>query len=380
MRAALAVLVLVVGMPVLAADKPEPKYEGKPLAYWVQRFQKAENDKDRDAAVEALQAFGPDAAPALPAFIEMLADHSLTYRARVIGIIATIGPKAQSARPIIVKLVKDKKTAYFDDSIKAIVATSSDPKDAAEALAPLLEAPDRADAIYSALCELGPDAKGAIPAIRQYVLKELAAKEKDEKRNVWSLASLSKLGPDAVPLLVEMLDAHSGCGRDVALDCLQTLGPKATNAAPVLVKLLAHDDPIVRFRVAPALWAIDKNPAAVAALGELLKVDPAIQYAPHEYTQSVSVAVEAAKLLGAIGPDAKAALPQLRETAALGRALWLLAGGSDWPFDKPGSRVLIPIAYTETATDRQWRDIGDRIRVGVFAESAIDKIEQKPKK
>jgi HEAT repeat protein len=380
MRAALAVLVLFVGAPARAADKPEPKYEGKPLAYWVQRFQKAENDKDRDTAVEALKAFGPDAAPALPALIDMLADHSLNYRARVIGIVATIGPKAQSARPIIVKLVKDKKTAMLDDSIKAIVAISSDPKDAAEALAPLLETANRADEVYSALCELGPDAKEAIPAIRQYVLKALVAKQKDEARPNY-LIELSKLGSGAVPILIESLDAHGGYGRTHALACLEQLGPKATEAVPALVKLLAHDDPATRARSAVTLWKIEKHPAALGALAGLLSADPDIKYNPAWWLRETdSIAVYATTVLGEIGPDAKAALPQLREATALGRTLWLLAGGGDWPSDQPSALAAFTVPHHNKETYRQWRDIADRIRVGVSAEQAIAKIEQKPKK
>ena len=140
MRAVLAVaLVLLASTLTLAADKPAPKYEGKPLEYWVERLQQAENDKDRDSAAEALRAFGPDAASALPTLIEMLADHSLSYRTRVVGIVAAIGPKAKDARPVIVKLIRDKKTAWYDGSVDAVVAISDGAKDAASALVPLLE-------------------------------------------------------------------------------------------------------------------------------------------------------------------------------------------------------------------------------------------------
>ena len=74
----LAVLLVVASTPVFAADKPELRYEGKPLADWVTRFKKADTREQRYAAANAIVAFGADAAPAVPALIEMLADLSPT--------------------------------------------------------------------------------------------------------------------------------------------------------------------------------------------------------------------------------------------------------------------------------------------------------------
>jgi HEAT repeat protein len=316
MRAALfAALFAITSAPAVAADKPEPKYEGKPLDYWLTRFQKAENEKDRDAAAAALKAFGPDAAPAVPAFIEMLADHSPEYRQRVIGIIGAIGPKAKDARPVIAKLVKDKKTTAWDGSIEAIVALSPDPKEAVPLLAPLLEITEHSYEVYHALCDIGPGAKDAIPAVRKYVLRELAEVQKAEKKSLYGLEELSKLGPDVVPLLVEMLDTHGGIGRVAAFGCLQKLGPKATDAAPALVKLLKHDDPATRLRAASVLWKVEKDPAAVATLTELVKLDPGIYYVTnpgYEPSWRASIAGDAARSLGEIGPAAKDALPALK--------------------------------------------------------------------
>ena len=53
MRAVLLLAVLVATSPNAIAQAPEPKYEGKPLAYWIDRFQKAENEKDRIEAVKS---------------------------------------------------------------------------------------------------------------------------------------------------------------------------------------------------------------------------------------------------------------------------------------------------------------------------------------
>lgn len=381
-------VVLFVGSPALVADKPEPKYEGKPLAYWVQRLQKAETDKDRDDAAEALKAFGPDAAPALPTFIEMLADHSPSYRARVIGIVGAIGPKAEAARPVIAKRLKEARTGYYDyaAALAAMVAISPEPKDAVSDLSALLEKTRWPNSIVEALCNIGPEAKDAMPAIQRHVMNELAAWEKEphSQGQSFRLGCLAKLGPDAVPLLVETLTAHDGYGRENALNCLHELGPKAAKAAPALVKFLRHDSAAVRLRVATVLWAIDKNSAAVTALAELVQTDPALREAPTGLpVLSPRFAVSAARLLGDIGPDARAALPRLREVAALGRTFWLLTGGrDDSPFEQRSNsypiagRVVVPSAEWY----EQWRNVAARLEVGQAAEDAIDKIEQGPKK
>ena len=50
-------------LPLTAGEKLEPKYRGKPLAYWVERIQKAEKIEEQNEAADAIAAFGLDAAP-----------------------------------------------------------------------------------------------------------------------------------------------------------------------------------------------------------------------------------------------------------------------------------------------------------------------------
>jgi HEAT repeat protein len=369
----LAVLLVIASAPALAADKPELRYEGKPLADWVTRFQKADTREQRTAAANAILAFGADAAPAVPALIEMLSDLSPTFRYEVIDLLGALGPIAKDARPAILKLRREKKILFVPGAVTGFVAVFPNSKDAVPDLIPYLNDTDDDVYVYSALCNMGPAAKDAIPAIRQYVLKKLAAKETGKDTTTSGLYSLSELGPDAVPLLIEMLDVHGGYGRMVAIGCLEELGPKAIKAAPALVKLLKHDDAETRYRAAKVLWKLDKNPAVVPALVGLLAAEanivddiPAWR---HSKDLKSNFAADAAKMLGEIGPDAKEALPALRKVVAIGIPASVLCGA----YQSLGAH----------STDEEYKQIlrlCALVAVAEAAAEAINKIEGRPKK
>ncbi len=138
--------------------------------------------------------------------------------------------------------------------------------------------------------------------------------------------------------LAEMLDTSNTLVRNEVLGCLEKLGPDAIKATPALLKLLKKSDPATRFRIATILWKIEKHPAAVTACAELLKTDPRITYEdlkqarsglsvaasydPSSPSAGDSLTYQVTNFLGEIGPDAKEALPQLREAAAVGVACW----------------------------------------------------------
>ncbi|AMV26600.1 HEAT repeat protein [Gemmata sp. SH-PL17] len=368
MRAVLAVLFALVAVPTFGeekankAKKPEPKYEGKPLGYWVSQFLKGDTPEQRLPAVAALRSFGPDAAPALPTFTEMLLDHSEAYRLQVLSIVKEIGPAAKDVRPILLKMLKNKKTSPTQ-VVEALVAICPEPKDAVLALTPLLgdSALDCRHAVYQALCDIGPAAKDAIPAIRRFVIEQLT------DNNPWfgfDLVPLRKLGPDVVPLLADVLDATSS-GRHAVLDRLTEFGPKAAPAAPALSKLLKDENPHTRYRAAILLWKCAKDPSGVPVLAELLTQLPSVYFSspiasvgPKDPT---FLTFDAARELGEIGVKARAALPALRERVVTGL----------------GAAVTSGARYGEQVADPELNAL---VMLGQAAEEAITKIEQGPKK
>jgi HEAT repeat protein len=85
------------------------------------------------------------------------------------------------------------------------------------------------------------------------------------------------------------------------------MGASAAPAVPALAGALKDPDPVVRMAAGEALAAV--GPGAKAAVPDLI----AACRAPG---QTVHVRRAAAQALGAIGPAAKDALPALREVAA----------------------------------------------------------------
>jgi HEAT repeat protein len=377
MRAVLAALVLFASTPVRADDGSEPEYEGKPLKYWVQRFRKAETAQQRYEAAEAIKAFKADAAPAIPALSKMLSDRAPQFRNEVIEILGALGPVAKDARPALLKFFREHGGELSADKIAAFIAIHPTARDAVASLIPFLDEPGF-NPVYLALCKMGPDAKAALPAIRRYVLKELAAQEKDETKAPWGLYYLPQLGPVVVPLLVEMLDAHGGCGRRAALGCLEQLGSTALRAAPGLVKVLTCDDAEARYRAAVLLWKLEKNPAVVPALAGLLKAKATINPGAIRSTEEVQAnfAADAAKLLGEIGPSAKEALPALREAVVIGIPASALQGVYFHLAKNPDGYIYIP-NNKEYELSLRYSAL---VTVAQAAQEAIDKIEGKAKK
>jgi hypothetical protein len=214
---AISLLVVLTLPATVFGQKPEPRYEGKSLTYWLERFQKAENDRDREAAERAVVAFGADAAPALPSLMAMLADHSHTYRGQAANMICAMGSAAKGSVPELIKMLEKP-----------------------------LHDPSR---VIRILCAIGPDAKDAIPAIECVISDYLAAMKRSEDLDYYLILDryeFHRLGADIVPVLVSLLKDVDRKVKDTGMNEedfrmamntareLGKLGPAAEAALPLL--------------------------------------------------------------------------------------------------------------------------------------------------
>jgi HEAT repeat protein len=293
----LTLTLLLTASPLLSAgERPEPRYKGRPLAYWLDRLQKAETDEQQAEAARALKAFGSDAAPAVPKLIEMLDDRSAEYREVICDILRVIGPGAKAAVPQLVRALKMKTTPDPETWIVVLGAIGPDAREAVPVLIEALEKPELSNAAHTALCAIGPAAREAIPAIARGLRR---VSLEDAGGFLGRLWEVHKLGPDVVPVLREFLDKDDvGC-LSASARGLGYLGAAARGAVPRLTRLLEHQNAYVRRDAAWALWAIARTEAVIPVLAALLKED------------ARSVAEPAAEALGEIGPAAARALPAL---------------------------------------------------------------------
>ena len=121
----------------------------------------------------------------------------------------------------------------------------------------------------------------------------------------WALCQMGPKGAVAVPALGHALSDSNPRVRSLAAVALEAMGPVAVPALPELVRALNDPVDYVRVPAADALGAM--GPAARAAVSPLagrLRVKD----------EQVMVLRSVAEALGNIGPDAKDALPALRQT------------------------------------------------------------------
>ena len=180
-----------------------------------------------------------------------------------------------------------------------------------------------------ALGQIGPDAKAAVPALLETL------KDEHEVR-VWANYALFRIvsHPEAIPNLIEALKDQYGVVREVPVIALGNIGPDARAAVPALIEALNVEQEWIRRRAAWALGKIGPGArAAVPALIEALRdenrrVGVSAHYAlfrivshPEAIPNLIEalrqgthlVREDAARVLGNIGPDAKAAVSALAE-------------------------------------------------------------------
>ena len=145
----------------------------------------------------------------------------------------------------------------------------------------------------AALGRIGPAAAAAAPAM-------VAALRRARYFDGGLIGpALAKLGPEVVPLLVEATRERVGNVRWESIRALRLIGPGARAALGRLEELTRDPKDPDRVEAAFALWSIAQRPGAISVLAEAL-ADP-----------NEIVGGMAADYLGAIGSEAKPAVPAL---------------------------------------------------------------------
>ncbi len=181
-------------------------------------------------AFDALEEIGPDAKAAIPMLIEMLDHKNRFLREHATKVLGRIGKEARTAVPALEKTLRDPVTSNRIEAAKALWRINR----AQVALTTLFEeAGNVADLSHTfavlALGEIGPEAKGGVPA------------------------------------MIEALNADTIWGKAVVAQAIGHVGPGAKAAIPRLIDI--HNDlyNTERASFAEAIKAID--PEAGASVG-----------------------------------------------------------------------------------------------------------------
>lgn len=228
---------------------------------------------DPDRAVTALQSF--EAAGRLAELVaeEILARYP-DYPDEVAAVLANVGRALTEHRPLLLEALEYSTDDRALDLAKALRLAGSAPEPCLEILTLYLGAvvPERRDAAARELGEWGDAAKGALPRLR---------KLRDEEGRLTAAIAAARIGSDEdVERAIEVARGRAML-RTAECHELRLLGSRAVPLVPDLTRM------IFQWRHGPCR----------AMLGDEI---PAIEF------------------LGELGPEAREALPKLREAANCG--------------------------------------------------------------
>ncbi len=245
-------------------------------------------DKLRIAAIQALAAFGPDAAVAVPELIDAAFDLDTTTREFAVGAFGAIGPAAAPAVPLLIEILKSKDD-FPHPAVCILMGLSPIPTTGSRIGL-------RARAVQS-LKAIGPGAATAVPE-----LARLATNEPDGPLALYAIEALGSIGEPSVAALIPLVRSGAYETSIEAMDALREIGPKAASAIPVLRQLLSDPDEEIRSAAAWTLAEAGSGPEGDSALADLLK---ALKDQDDQVRQS------AAHALGSIGVRPDQVLPTL---------------------------------------------------------------------
>jgi HEAT repeat protein len=259
-------------------------------------------------AAEAVARIDPEDRGALEPLAAALRHPDGAVGNAAAGALAGLGPRALASAPALRAAlrqdpaeVRSAAALALGEVIPEAAPRGEETEESVAALVRALREDRSADVSYwaaRALLKFGPAARNALPAL----VAALRDRGRPAARDV-AADVLSRLGPDAVPLLGEaLLDPQCGARRHVA-QYLGDMGPAARPAVPALLRTLQAEDPWLRFEAASALMHIDPDAAAAVAvpvLGALL-----------DREKGAHVRWKAVAVLGQLGPRAQPAVPDL---------------------------------------------------------------------
>ncbi len=218
------------------------------------------NQRIAATASVALGEIGPEAIPALLEALGSEQEGVPMMAARALG---NMGPAAAPAVPALF----EAHVATGPGGLLAqacVVSLGKIGEPAMTYLADRLESDEERDEALEVLEAIGPPAKSVVPALMDL----LEAGGDDQERILRTLASIGAPAQIVVPAIIDLVEA--GASITWMAEPLAGYGKEAAPAVPLLVQILSSDDDDARLSAARVLGAI--GPPADAALPALEKL------------------------------------------------------------------------------------------------------------
>jgi len=259
----------------------------------------ANDVKVRRAAALALRLVGredPDAT--VPALTQAAQDSDPRVRGTAVAGLGEIGLRAAPAVAVILEVLEnDKPNSYIAARALAKIGMKTEP--AVDALAKALNHTNkltRASAA-NALGNIGPEARNAVPALRAAARDNDSEVRLDAAYALWKIENAS----DAIEVLIPLLDSDDPRVGLRTIEALGEIGPPAKAALPALERVRKGDN---KLNGVASAWAMCRVRATNNLVEKLL---PGLQH------EDPMVRIGAAWALGKMGPEARVAIPAMRE-------------------------------------------------------------------
>jgi HEAT repeat protein len=247
----------------------------------------------------------------VPALADALrGDKSPGMRAGAAAALGRIGENARTVVNVMIEALKDPDARVRAAAADGLGRVGDEARAAIPRLVPLLKDPDAGVRLAAAfaLGRIGPDAATAVPDLAQALAADADANVRKEAARAFALLGLDAKA--AIPALAKALreDKSADVRQHAALALGKMRGDEVHAVAPIMIEALRQDmDRGVR------LFAVH---ALSNSLGSTLRdfVKELADHLPQEPDGQVRLAI--VQELGALGPDAKAALPALNQAVS----------------------------------------------------------------
>ena len=280
-----AIVAVLISAFLLTNAEREPEFSGKPLSFWLMQLF-ADFPRRNPKAIEALRGMGEPAVHRLSKAVEredsfltkQLLKHSdkvpmigemipskYWHRYLAARALGAIGTNATAAIPALKKMSQDSERTLAMSATAALVLVQSEPIE--RYVSAYLDNSNRTNAsrAFLVLCELGPYAEEAIPAL----LHELESTNSRVRfKAIHVLGSVGAESEMCVQVMTNLLYDADQSIRYSAANALANCGPLAKKTTPHVARLLNDSEDLCRSSALMFLWRIvetnEFKPYAVA--------------------------------------------------------------------------------------------------------------------